>query len=220
MTSQQTVDPKETLQTSGVSQSLKEPSLSKSTRKPNNRRGRIAPIIPFFLGILVSMIALSVFIFFAGLDRTPVATPSSTQIGTFGIQMSDTYMTQIMGKKLGPSGIPGKISKVHIDLPQNGMLVISADDALRLAGIPVIRRFSITLQPYIRSCQLQMHVIHTEFSGIPVTNFAANYENAMNQAVQLKASSLPGGFTYCAAGVRTNPQTLFITYSTASVQDR
>ncbi len=109
--------------------------------------------------------------------------------------------------------MPGTVKNVQVQLAQNGQINVFGDDVLDVVGIPVTKHFKLTLQPYISSCQLKVHVIHADLSGIPVTGFVANFENQINQQLVVNLSKLPGGFTYCATSVHTAVQNLVVTYS-------
>jgi len=75
------------------------------------------------------------------------------------------------------------------------------------------------VQPYVSSCFLQVHVVHADFSGIPVTGFAMAFEGHINQQLQNKPQGLPIGFTYCTTGVRTELSGIFVTYAATPVQN-
>lgn len=180
------------------------------------RRGN--PLLTFLLflfGILLGMLATLFFALFVTHDNPRIATTVSTQTSSLTVQIGRTYLTQLVSSKLKTSGIPGNISNVGVSLTNDDQIQISGDDSVTLPFIgSVTKPFSFTLQPYIQSCQPQVHLLSANFVGIPLTNFVPqSYEDQINQDIRLKSSDLPPGFTYCATGVHTQPEMLNVTYS-------
>lgn len=178
------------------------------------RRGN--PFLSFLLflfGIVLGILATLLFIVFSAHDNAPIATPVSTQNGSVMVQVSNTYLTQLVSSKLKTAGLVGDISNVHVMLTNNNQIQINGDDRFQLLFLSVTRPFTVILQPTIEACQPRVHVIHADLADIPVTAFATTYESQINQQIQFKASDLPAGFTYCAIGVHTDQNTLYLTYS-------
>ncbi|GAC1680176.1 MAG: hypothetical protein NVS9B9_01170 [Ktedonobacteraceae bacterium] len=119
--------------------------------------------------------------------------------------------------KLKTSGLPGDISNVQVVLTNNNLIQISGTDRASVLGLGFPTLFTLTLQPYILSCQAQVRLIHADLGNLPVINFAQNYESQINQELQFKSSDLPSGFTYCAISIRTQPDALNITYSATPI---
>ncbi len=190
------------------------PPLSVKPIKPTKtRRGNI--FLSFFLlllGIMLGVLATLLFAFSFSHDNAPISTPVSTKNTAITVQISNAYLTQLVSKKLKTAGLTGDISNVQVTLVNN-QIIISGNDRFQLFVFSVTRRFTIPLQPYIRSCQPQVHIIHAALANIPVTTFVTNYEDQINQQIQLQSSDLPSGFTYCAVDVRTEPNAMIIMYS-------
>ncbi len=206
------------LPTEPITRGSRSPYMSNNapvqSRPTRTRRGNpLLSFLLFLLGIMLGILATLFFIVFAAHDRTPIQTTSSTQPSSLTVQISSTYLTQSASGKLKTSGLPGDISNVQVVLTSDNQIQVSGEDSINLVITRVTRPFTLTLQPYTQSCQPKIHLIHADLGNIPVTNFAQNYEDQINQDIQLKSSDLPSGFTYCATGVHTQPTALSIVYS-------
>ena len=184
---------------------------AQSTR---NRRGNpLLSFLLFLLGIMLGIVATLFFVLFVAHDRAPVQIPSATQPSSLTVQMSSSYLTQLVSGKLKTSGLAGDVSNVQVTLTNDNRIQISGEDQFNLVVTSVTRPFTLILQPYTQSCQPHVRLIHADLGNIPVTDFAQNYEDQINQEIQLQSSDLPSGFTYCAIGVHTQPEMLNIVYS-------
>ena len=182
------------------------------------RRGNpLLAFLLFLLGILLGILATLFFVIFVAHDRTPIQTTPSTQPSSVIVQVSNVYLTQLVTGKLKTSGLPGEVSNVQVVLTNTNSIQVSGTDTVSVLGLGIPTPFSFTLQPYIQSCQAQVHLISADLGNLPVTNFAQTYENQINQDIQLKVSDLPAGFTYCATSTRTQPDMLSIVYSAKPV---
>ena len=161
------------------------------------------------LGILATLF----YILFGAHDRALLQASSATQPSSLTVQVSSTYLTQLVSRRLKTSGIQGDISNVQVTLANDNSIQITGQDRFSLFFVSVTRPFTVTLQAYTQSCQPRVRLLHADFSDIPVTNFAQNYEDQINQEIQLKASDLPEGFTYCAVSTHTQANALSIVYS-------
>ena len=194
---------------------LKEKTLQRPVR---TRRGN--PFLSFLLflfGIVLGILATLLFIVSAAHDNAPVAIPTSPLGSSLTVQVSNAYLTHLVSTRLKTAGLGGDISNVHVTMTDNDQIQIKGDDRFQLLFLSVTRPFTVVLQPTIVACQPHVHVIHADLSDIPVTAFATTYESQINQQIQFKASDLPAGFTYCATNVRTDPNTLYLTYAATPV---
>ena len=183
-------------------------------RPVRTRRGNpLLSFLLFLLGIMLGILATLFFILFVAHDRTPIQTTPSTQATSLTIQISSAYLTQLVSGKLKTAGLPGEVSNVQVVLTNTNLIQISGTDSVSVLGVNLSSPFALTLQPYTQSCQPKVHLIHADLGNIPVTNFTQNYEDQINQQIQLKSSDLPSGFTYCAISVHTQSNALSIVYS-------
>ncbi len=183
--------------------------------KPVRTRGGnpLLSFLLFLLGIMLGVLATLFFILFVAHDRTPIQTTSSTQSSSVAVQISSGYLTQLVSQKLKTSGIGGDISNVQVTLTNDNQIQVRGEDRLNLVVVGITKPFTLTLQPYTQSCQPKVRLIHADFGDIPVTDFAQNYENQINQDIQVQSSALPPGFTYCATSTHTQANALSIMYS-------
>jgi hypothetical protein len=140
----------------------------------------------------------------------PAPAPRSSAIR---VQVGPEFITQLVVKDLRSTAV-GKISNVAVTL--------AAGDQMTVHGVVQVlfglsRPFTIVIQPLAVACQLKVHVLHADFSGIAVTAFARNFEGQIDQQFAREPSNLPGGFVYCLTSVRTQPQGLYLTYSARPV---
>jgi hypothetical protein len=177
------------------------------------RTGRIVvPSVALVLGILLGVLGILLYaLAISGGQPLKVASPSSTP-GNIVVQVDTAYLTDLVKQNLGTSGMPGSISDVNVTLSNGAQMTITGNDRFSLLGIGITRPFTLIVQPYVSACYLQMHVIHADLSAIPVTGLVQTFESSINAQLR-SVATLPQGFTYCAVGVRTEPNSMFITYS-------
>ncbi len=178
------------------------------------RRGN--PLLAFLilvLGILLGVLATLFYILFGAHDRALIQTPASSHPSSLSVQVSSAYLTQLVSKNIKSAGMVGDVSNLQVTLTNDSQIQISGQDHFNLFVVSVTRPFTLTLQAYTQSCQPRVHLIHADFGDIPVTNFAQNYENQINQQIQFNVSDLPAGFTYCAVSTRTQANELSILYT-------
>jgi hypothetical protein len=184
--------------------------------RPPERRRWLRPLLfvgTFVLGLIVGGAAVLFYALAIANEGQPISSSTSSDSEAIIIQVSSTYIAQLIEKDIQSAGMPGTIHNVRVALVHNGPITVTGDDELELLGMGVSKHFRLTLQPLVRSCQLQVHVLHADLAGISVTGFVAMFENQINEQLQVKPEDLPQGFRYCATNVRTEPQQLFLTYS-------
>jgi len=181
------------------------------------RTGRIVvPSLALLLGILLGVLGILLYALAISGDQLFIVPSPPPSTGSIIVQTDTTYLTDLVKQNLSTSGMPGNISDVRVSLISGAQITITGNDRFSLFGIGVTRQFTLVVQPYVSSCYLQMHVIRANVSNIPVTGLAQTFENSIN--TQLRgATTLPKGFTYCATGVRTAPNGMFITYSATPI---
>lgn len=179
------------------------------------RTGRVViPIITLLIGVVLGIAAI--FLYGLSGEGQIVIVPASAK-GDIIVETDKAFLTQLVTKNLRDSGLPGQIENVRVDLARGDQMTVNGDDRFSVLGIGVSKHFMFVIQPYVRSCVLQIHVVHADFSGIPVTGFAQIFESHINQQFQKKPEGLPSGFQYCTTGVRTEPAGMFVMYSATPV---
>lgn len=138
--------------------------------------------------------------------------------GSLIVEVNKEFLTQIARNDIANAGLPGKVENVNVDLENGAMMVVTGDDVYSMLGISLTRHFTIDVQPYVQACVMQIRVTHADLGGLPVTTFAQAFEGSANRQLAEKPAGLPGGFTYCTVGVRTEPGGLFVTYLATPVK--
>ena len=178
------------------------------------RRGNpLLVFLLFLLGILLGILATLFYILFGAHDRGLLQTPASTQPSSLSVHVSSAYLSQLVSKNIKSAGMVGDVSNVQVTLTNDSQIQISGQDHFNLFVVSVTRPFTLTLQAYTQSCQPRVRLLHADLGDIPVTNFAQNYEDQINQQIQFKVSDLPAGFTYCAVRTSTQANELSILYT-------
>jgi hypothetical protein len=165
------------------------------------------------VGIVLGITGL--FLFGESGVRTIITAPTPSR-GDIIVEAEREYIAQLVRKNLNSSGMPGQIQKVTVNLTQGSQMMVSGEDKFSILGFQVTRPFTFTVQIYVSSCALKIHIVHADFSNMPVTRFAQNFESQTNQQLQQRPEGLPSGFQYCITGVRTEPAGLFVTYEAIS----
>ncbi len=179
------------------------------------RTGRVViPIITLLMGIVLGIAVI--FLYGLSGEGQIVIVPAPAK-GNLTVEADKAFLTQLVTKNLRDSGLPGQIENIRVDLARGDQMTVNGDDRFSVLGVGVNKHFMFVIQPYVRSCILQIHVVQADFSGIPATGFAPVFENHINQQLQKKPEGLPGGFQYCTTGVRTEPAGMFVTYSATPV---
>ncbi len=179
-----------------------------------SRAGRIVvPSVAFVLGIAIGILALLLY----GLSGQGSVLPVPAGSGNIIVEADRTFLTELVRENISQSGMPGTIQNVSVDLARGDQLTVNGDDAFSLVGFGVSKHFDFVVQPYIASCVVQIHIVQADLSGIPVTGFVSAFESSINQQLTEQPSGLPKGFNYCASGVRTQPDGMFVTYTATPV---
>ncbi len=180
-----------------------------------SRTGRVVvPLVALSVGIVLGI--MTIFLYGQTSEGQIVIVPSSLK-GNIVVEVDKAFLTQLVTKNLRDSGMPGQIENITVDLSQGDQITVNGDDGFSVLGISVARHFKFVVQPYISSCFLQIHIIHADFSNIPVTGFAHSFESHINNQLRMKPEGLPSGFQYCATGVTTEPSGMFVTYAATPV---
>ncbi len=175
-----------------------------------SRTGRVViPLFTLLLGMVLGIFAL--FLYGSSGEGQIVLVPVSTK-GDIIVEADKAFLTQLVRRNLSDSGLPGQIQNVEVDLVHGDQMTVNGDDGFSLLGVGVSKHFTFVIQPYVSSCVLQIHIVHADFSTIPVTGFAQTFESHINQQLQQKPQGLPKGFQYCTTGVRTESSGMFVTY--------
>jgi hypothetical protein len=206
--------------TSAPSQQEAKTTLNRSRFAPvrgwlRSRIGRIViPLITLLVGVILGVTA----VFLSGeLGVGQVMIVPGSSKGDIIVEADRIFITQLVTKNLTSSGMPGQIQNVNVNLKEGGQMMVSGEDVVQIFGVQVNRPFTFNVQLYVSSCFLKIHIVHADFSNIPVTSFAQSFESQINQQLRQKPEGLPNGFQYCTTGVRTEPAGIFVTYEAIPV---
>lgn len=177
------------------------------------RRSYGCIIVALLLGMIMGILSILLVYWLGGGDRPAVASSSSSGKDAVVVQLSKTFLTQLIQKKADFSNLPGTVSNVQVSQIQQNSLTITADDQVGILGVTTTKQFTLKVQPVVSNCVVRMHVLHADLQGVPLTNVAATFEDQINQQLTQTGTALPGGFTYCATQVRTEAQAVIISYS-------
>ncbi|MDQ2902330.1 MAG: hypothetical protein M3Y81_02095 [Chloroflexota bacterium] len=197
----------------------RKPRFGRTRRWLRSRSGRVViPAGMFLLGIIIGVAVMLVYaLSIAGSDTT-LATSAPPAGGDIVVQVGPAYITHLVEKNIQSAGLPGTISAIRVTLKHGAQMTITGNDHYNIVlGFGVTRTFTILLQPFVRACQLQMHVVHIDMDGIPVTSFAQNFEGQLNRQLLVKPSGLPPDFVYCTVAVRTETTGMFVAYSATPI---
>jgi hypothetical protein len=172
-------------------------------------------LVLFLLGIAVGVAGVMLYSSSNVSDSQALASSKTPDTGAIIVQVSTTYITQLARKSVGSANAPGNVRNVQVTMVHNGPIAITGDDQFTAFGISITKHFKLTFQAYVQACQLQVHLLHADLSGIPIpaTLLASAFEKELNQQLQVDVTNLPHGFVYCTTGVRTEPEGLFVIYS-------
>ncbi len=212
--------------TSPVSQSIapsRKPRFARTRSWLRGPSGRVVvPGVAFVLGLGVGVLALLLYALSLSTEGRVLVTPLPPPGGDIIVQVGPAYITRLLDRNLRNSGLPGNVENVRVSLADSdhihsAQMTITGDEKISTLGIDATRPFTIVVQPFLRACRLQVHVLHADFGSVTVTGFAATFEGQINQQLEMKPGGLPAGFQYCATNVRTKPQGLFLTYSATPI---
>lgn len=193
----------------------RKPRLIRVREWLRSRTGRVViPIAALSAGIVLGIAVL--FLYGLSGEGRLVNVPS-TGMGNIVVEADKAFLTRLVTKNLRDSGMPGQIENVQVTLANGDQMTVNGDEGFSVLGIGVAKHFTFVVQPYVSACFLQVHVVHADFSNVPVTGFAHIFESNINQQLQMKPEGLPTGFQYCTTGVRTEPSGLFVTYAATPV---
>ncbi|MDQ6660855.1 MAG: hypothetical protein M3Z24_07810 [Chloroflexota bacterium] len=184
------------------------------SKRPGGWRGRIGRgllgLLLFLLGLGLGVGGTLLYALLIAANGQALITPAPSHGGDIVLQVDAGYIAHLVQEDMQSAGLPGTIKNVGVKLASGDQMTITGDDDLGLLGV---KHFTLVIQPIISNCQVQIHVLHADLGGIPVTGFVGLFESQVNQQLQLKTDGLPKGFTYCMVAVRTDPKGLFITMS-------
>lgn len=191
------------------------PRLVKTRRWLRSRTGRVViPVLALLIGVVIGLSSI-IWYGLSGEGRLVIVAPAAQ--GNLIVDANQAFVSQLVSNNLVNAGLPGHVQNVRVDLKHGAEIVVQGDDVYPVFFTNVTKHFTVYVQPYVQSCVLQVRITHADLSGIPVTTFAQTFENKINSQLAQKPAGLPGGFTYCTVGVRTEPGGMYVTYQAVPI---
>ena len=190
--------------------------LRRTRRFLRSRAGRIVvPLLALLIGVAIGLSSI-IWYGLSGQGPIVIVPPAATR-GNLTIEADKDFVTQLVRNDLADAGLPGKVENIKVTLQRGAQMVVEGDDTYSVFGVSVSRHFTVTVQPYVQACILQVRVLSANLGGIPVTTFVQSFQGNVNRQLAQKPTGLPEGFAYCTVGVRTEPGGMFVTYQAVPV---
>src|SRR6266436_1666515 len=166
--------------------------------------------ITFVLGIAAGIGATLLFLLLISGNKAPlpVATPAASPTpGNVTVQANATLVASALQSALQDAQLPGNVSNIRVQFASGDQLTVTGDYMYKVLGLNVTNPFTLTMQPIVRQCQLQTHILQAHFANVPVTGLVAVFEDKINQQLISATIALPGHIEYCMVAVHTDPAT-------------
>ena len=171
-------------------------------------------LLTFIIGIVVGIAAVLLLILAMSGTNPPITT-SPPQPGNITIQADATLIGPIAEKSLQDAGIPGKITNLQVQFDPGDQMTITGSYQYDVLSVSVTQNITIVLQPYVDSCNLQVHIIQANYGSIPVTGFASIFEKQINDKLQqaIPSTVLKGSYALCLSSVNTQTGSIILAFS-------
>ncbi len=166
--------------------------------------------ITFVIGIAAGIGATLLFLLLISGNKAPltVATPAASPTpGIVTVQADSTLVASALQSALQDAQIPGNVSNIRVQFASGDQMTVTGDYVYKVLGLNVTNPFTLTMQPVVSQCQLQIHILHAHFANLSVTGLVALFEDKINQQLISATSALPGHIEHCMVAVHTDPVT-------------
>jgi len=166
--------------------------------------------ITFVIGIAAGIGATLLFLLLISGNKAPLplATPAASPTpGNVTVQADATLVASALQSALQDAQLPGNVSNIRVQFASGDQMTVTGDYMYKVLGLNVTNPFTLTMQPIVSQCQLQIHILQAHFANLPVTGLVALFENKINQQLISATSALPGHIQYCMVAVHTDPAT-------------
>lgn len=167
--------------------------------------------IILLIGFVLGMVAVLLFQLAISGNKSPFppATPPVSS-GNVTVHADESVITPLLQKSVQEIDLPanGSITNVQVQFANGAQMTITGNYQLTVLNVPVTRPFTLDLQLLANNCQLQIHILQADFSGIPLTGLVALFEDKINQKLDqlIPQNPLPGNISYCMINVATDTQ--------------
>ncbi len=166
--------------------------------------------ITFVLGIAAGIGVTLLFLLLISGNKAPLplATPAASPTpGSVTVQADATLVASALQAALQDAQIPGNVSNIGVQFASGDQMTVTGDYIYKVLGLNVTNPFTLTMQPVVSQCRLQIHILQAHFANVPVTGLVALFEDKINQQLISATSALPGHIEYCMVAVHTDPAT-------------
>jgi hypothetical protein len=191
-----------------------------STTTPTRQRNvRSIVLYSVFLliGIVLGVIGMLLFQLAIGGTKSPlpVTTPPVSS-GNVTVHADASIVTPLLQTSVQQIDLPanGSVSNVQVQFTNGTQMTITGNYQVSVFGVPVTQPFTIDAQLLVDNCQVQIHILHADFSNISITGLVALFEDKINQklAQLIPQNTLPGNVEFCLINVATDTQGINATF--------
>ena len=171
------------------------------------------------VGILLGVVGVLLFQLSIGGTRAPITSGTLTPVasGNVTVRADQSVITPLLESSVQSIDLPakGSVSNVQIQFTSGSQMNITGDYQVTVLGVPVTQPFSLDAQLIVDNCQVQVHILQANFSGISVTGLAALFEDKINQklAQLIPQNNLPGNVELCLINIATDEQGISATFN-------
>lgn len=186
--------------------------------RQRNVRSIVLYSIFLLIGIVLGVVGMLLFQLAIGGSKSPlpVATPPASS-GNVTVHADASVITPLLQNSVQQIALPanGSVSNVQVQFTNGTQMNIAGNYQISLLGVPVTQPFTLDAQLIVDNCQVQIHVLQANFSGISVTGLVALFEDKINQklAQLIPQNTLPGGVEFCLINLTTDAQGINATFT-------
>jgi hypothetical protein len=192
-------------------------STSTPTRQ-RNVRSIVLYAVFLLVGIILGVVGMLLFQLSIGGTRSPVpVAPTAVASGNVTVHADQSIITPLLQNSVQQIALPanGSVSNVQVQFTNGTQMNITGNYQLSLLGGSVTQPFTLDAQLIVDNCQVQIHVLQANFSGISVTGLVALFEDKINQklAQLIPQNNLPGNIEFCLINLTTDTQGINATFN-------
>ncbi len=170
------------------------------------------------VGVVIGALGMLLFQLSIGGTRAPITTMlTPVASGNITVHADQSIITPLLQSSVQTIDLPanGSVSNVQIQFTNGDQMNITGNYQVSVLGIPVNQPFSLDAQMIVDNCQVQIHILHANFSNISVTGLVALFEDKINQklAQLIPQNNLPGNVELCLMNVATDEQGINATFN-------
>jgi hypothetical protein len=186
--------------------------------RQRNFRSMVLYSIFLLIGIVLGVVGMLLFQLAIGGSKSPLPVATSpVSSGNVTVHADASVITPLLQNSMQQIALPanGSVSNVQVQFTNGTQMNIAGNYQVSLLGVPVTQPFTLDAQLVVDNCQVQIHVLQANFSGISVTGLVALFEDQINQklAQLIPQNTLPGGVEFCLINLTTDTQGINATFN-------